>query len=164
MRCTASARCTALPHLEQVVRFALVLLALAASLATGSPLQAQGSAYQIIVHSSNPLSSISRDEASKLFLRKATKWSTGAEVVPVDQPEGSDTRAAFTKAVLKKSVAAVKSYWQQQIFSGRGVPPTEKGTDADVVAFVRANPNAIGYVSSSAPVSGSVKILTVREN
>ena len=116
------------------------------------------------MHASNPIGSITREEASKLFLRKATKWTSGAEVVPVDQPEGSDTRAAFTKAVLKKSVSAVKVYWQQQIFSGRGVPPSEKPTDADVVAFVRANPNAIGYVSSSTPVSGPVKIVSVREN
>ena len=150
--------------MEHVVRFAFVLLALATSLVAGRPLQAQGSGYQVIVHASNPIGSITREEASKLFLRKATKWTSGAEVVPVDQPEGSDTRAAFTKAVLKKSVSAVKVYWQQQIFSGRGVPPSEKPTDADVVAFVRANPNAIGYVSSSTPVSGPVKIVSVREN
>ena len=35
-------------------------------------------------------------------------------------------------------------------------------SDADVIAFVNANPGAIGYVSAAA-ASGSVKVLTVTE-
>ena len=65
--------------------------------------------------------------------------------------------------MLHKSVSAVKSYWQQQIFSGRGVPPTERSTDSEVLAYVRSNPNAIGYVSSAAALGGSVKVVTVRD-
>jgi ABC-type phosphate transport system substrate-binding protein len=117
--------------------------------------------YAVVVSASNPITSISRDQASKLFLKKAATWQDGRDVVPVDQPEGSPVRDAFTKAVLHKSVAAVKSYWQQQIFSGRGVPPTEKSSDGDVLGFVRTTPNAIGYVSASAPVGPGVKVVNV---
>ena len=118
--------------------------------------------FAVVVSASNPITSISRDQASKLFLKKIPTWDNGrGEVAPVDQPEGSAVREAFTKAVLHKSVSAVKSYWQQQIFSGRGVPPTEKPSDSEVLSFVRSNPNAIGYVSASASVGGGVKVVNV---
>ena len=120
--------------------------------------------FVVVVSASNPVSSITRDQASKLFLKKTPTWDNGrGEVVPVDQPEGSAVREAFTKAVLRKSVSAVKSYWQQQIFSGRGVPPTEKASDSEVVSYVRANPNAIGYVSPAAASAGGVKVVNVVE-
>jgi len=46
------------------------------------------------------------------------------------------------------------------IFSGKGIPPPEKPYDADVVAFVRETPGAVGYVSSGADTS-SVKVVAV---
>jgi ABC-type phosphate transport system substrate-binding protein len=149
---------------SKAVAFALTALALATLPAGARRLEAQAPGYVIVVNPANPVASLSRDEASKLFLKKTPRWSTGAEVVPVDLPEGSAVREAFTKSVLKKSVGAVKSYWQQQIFSGRGVPPTEKGSDAEVVSFVRSNPHAIGYVSATTPVGSSVKVVAVRSN
>jgi len=118
--------------------------------------------FVVVVSASNPVSSMTRDQASKLFLKKTPTWDNGrGEVVPVDQPEGSAVRDAFTRAVLRKSVSAVKSYWQQQIFSGRGVPPTERASDGEVVSYVRANPNAIGYVSPAAASAGGVKVVNV---
>lgn len=117
--------------------------------------------YVVVVSASNPVNSLTREQASKLFLKKAATWSDGREVAPVDQPEGSPVREAFTKAVLRKSVSAVKSYWQQQIFSGKAVPPTERSSDGEVLSFVRGNPAAIGYVSPSSPVGAGVKVVQV---
>ena len=58
-------------------------------------------------------------------------------------------------------ISAIESYWRQQIYSGRGVPPPVKATDADVVAFVAANPGGIGYVSAAADTAG-VKVVEIR--
>ena len=52
------------------------------------------------------------------------------------------------------------SFWQQQIFAGKDVPPDTKASDADVIAFVSATPGAIGYVSAGAAVAG-VKVVKV---
>lgn len=114
----------------------------------------------IIVHPSQNISSISRDDIAKLFLKKTTQWSDGTKVEPVDLSEDSNTRALFSEAFLGKKVSAISSYWQQQIFSGRAVPPEVKPTDSDVVSFVKANSHAIGYVSKGTTVEG-VKIVTV---
>lgn len=117
--------------------------------------------YVVIVHPDNPVDSLSKDELSKLFLKRMTKWKTGDAVTPVDQPQASAIRSAFSKSVLGKPVGAVVSYWQQQIFTGRDVPPAEKAGDAAVIAFVRANAGAIGYVSSGSAASG-VRVVPVR--
>jgi ABC-type phosphate transport system substrate-binding protein len=138
------------------------VLICAALLATTAGTEAQQSEFVIIVHAENPLNELSREAASKLFLKKTDNWADGAAVAPVDQTERSATREAFSKAVHKRSVGAIKAFWQQQLFAARGIPPVEKGTDAEVLAFVRANPNAIGYVTAGSTLDAGIK--TVRLN
>jgi hypothetical protein len=55
----------------------------------------------------------------------------------------------------------VKSYWQQLIFSGRGVPPPELDTEEEVIRYVGRHPGALGYVSSYGEVGG-VKVVIVK--
>jgi ABC-type phosphate transport system substrate-binding protein len=116
----------------------------------------------VIVNATNPVTAVTRDELSKVFLKKQPTWDNGKPVTPLDLTEDAGAREAFTKAVHRRSVTAVKSYWEQQIFSGRDVPPTEERTETDVVAAVRANPNAIGYVSAGAAAGAAgVKVIGV---
>ena len=117
--------------------------------------------YKVIVNNANGTSSVAKKDLSQLFMKKTAKWSNGTPVVAVDQTEKSPVREKFTQEVHGKSVAAVKSYWQQQIFSGRDVPPVEKSSDAQVVAFVKQNAGAIGYVGESADTAG-VKVVAVQ--
>lgn len=117
--------------------------------------------YQVVVNNANATEIIYRDVLGKMFLKKIVKWDTGEQIVPVDQPPTSAVRAAFTKTVHAKPLSAIASYWQQQIFAGREVPPAEKAGDAAVVAFVKANPGAIGYVSGNASTAG-VKRVNIR--
>ena len=137
-------------------RIAIALLA-GTMLITGT---AQAAAYKIIVNNSVPVSSLSKKAASDLFLKKTTKWENGSAVMPVDQLDSSTAREGFSKAVHGKTAAAVKSYWNQQIFSGREVPPVEKKSDAEVLAFVRSTAGAIGYVSDGASAEG-VRVVTI---
>lgn len=136
-----------------------ILLALLVSLAWHAAAHAAG--YKIIVNSANGTSPLAKKELSQLFMKKTAKWSDGTAVVAVDQTEKSSVRERFTQEVHGKSVAAVKSYWQQQIFSGRDVPPVEKSSDAQVVAFVKQNAGAIGYVGDSADTAG-VRVVGVQ--
>jgi hypothetical protein len=55
----------------------------------------------------------------------------------------------------------IAEFWRQQIFSGRNVPPVEKASDSEVLEFVRSNPGAIGYVSSSTSPAPDVKVVVV---
>jgi ABC-type phosphate transport system substrate-binding protein len=121
--------------------------------ATARPAAAQG--FVVVVNAAGP-SSLSRDDVSRIFLKKS------GQLTPVDQDKDSPVRGSFSKAMLGRPVTAVLSYWQQQIFSGGDAPPTEKGSDADVLAVVRANPRAIGYVRAGTDLGSGVQAVTVQ--
>jgi ABC-type phosphate transport system substrate-binding protein len=139
------------------IRSIVLALLVAASWHTA----AMAAGYKVIVNNANDVSSLAKKDLVQYFLKKNTKWGNGTPVVAVDQTEKSAARERFTLEVHGKSVSALKSYWQQQIFSGRDVPPVEKSTDAQVVAFVRQNPGAIGYVAEGADTAGT-KVVTVQ--
>jgi ABC-type phosphate transport system substrate-binding protein len=120
---------------------------------------AQGGGYKIVVNPSNPVTSISKDEVARIFLKKTTKFSDGRTASPVDLAVNSSVRESFSKSVLGKPASAVDAYWQQQIFSGRDIPPPQK-SEAAAISFVHANENGIAYVSSSADTSG-LKVINV---
>jgi ABC-type phosphate transport system substrate-binding protein len=111
--------------------------------------------FRIIVHPANASQSVSRDFMADAFLKKVTRWESGETIRPLDQRPGAAVRRAFTDSVLKRTVSAVRSYWQQRIFSGRDVPPPELDSDENVIAYVAQNPGAVGYVSGSAKLGGT---------
>jgi ABC-type phosphate transport system substrate-binding protein len=122
---------------------------------------AQGKGYKVIVNPSNPMSSISRDDLSRILLKKTTKFPDGRSASPVDLPLNSSVREAFSKDVHGKPASAVEAYWQQQIFSGKDVPPAQKN-EAGAVDFVRSTSNGVGYVSSGTDTDGA-KVISVTD-
>jgi len=135
---------------------------LPALLLAAAPARAEETSFRVVVHPTNPAESISRRELSALFLKKVTGWPDGSAVHPVEPQESSVTRAHFLSDVIGKSAFAVKTFWNKRVFAGRDVPPVEKRSDEEVVAFVRATPGAIGYVDASAAVDG-VKVLPIKD-
>jgi ABC-type phosphate transport system substrate-binding protein len=85
----------------------------------------------------------------------------GTSLEPVDQERGSTVRETFSEAIHGRSVNAIKSYWQRQIFSGRETPPPELGSDAEVVNHVNSNAGGIGYVSVGTALNGAVQVQVV---
>lgn len=111
----------------------------------------------VIVNSANPDATITKKIAKKIFMGKMT--STGsAEVIPVDQDEGSAIRDEFYKKAANKKPGKMKSYWSKMIFSGKAVPPEVVGGDAAVIEWVAKHKDAIGYLDSGA-VNDSVKVI-----
>jgi ABC-type phosphate transport system substrate-binding protein len=144
-----------------MIRRTLAAAAALLVLSAARPIRAQSDySFVVVVNTANPTSALPRSAVAQLFLKRAA-WADGQRALPVDQPEESRTRRDFTQLVHRKSVMAIRSYWQQQIFSGREVPPPEKKSDQEVLQFVRTNPNAIGYVSASADLGDGVKILNL---
>src|SRR5689334_4512300 len=131
--------------------------------AAALPAAAQETGLRVIVHAVNPISAVPRGELADIFLEKVAAWTNGQPVVPVDQTEDTEVRKVFCKRVLGRDVPSVKGYWQQAIFAGKKVAPLEKANDAEVAAFVAANPNAIGYVSALAFLPATVKVVRVEE-
>jgi len=137
------------------------LLCLALGFAS-SRLSVAADAFVVIVNTANPAAALKSQEISDIFLKKATAWSDGTKAAPVDLDETSSARDGFSRQVHKKSTAAVKSYWQKMIFSGREVPPPEKVSADEVVAFVRKYPGGIGYVPPGTALGAGIKVVPLK--
>jgi ABC-type phosphate transport system substrate-binding protein len=118
-------------------------------------------AFKVIAHPKNPAASISRDFLRNAFLKKEVAWGNGDTLRPIDLSSKFAVREQFTRDVLKKTPAQLKAYWSQQVFSGKGVPPPEVSSAEDVIAYVLANPGAIGYIPADVDPSGA-KVIEVR--
>jgi len=142
-------------------RLGFLVCLLSCLLGTRPGVRAEATAYRVIVNPKNAQSAVDRRFLAQAFLKRATAWPDGEVIRPVDLPADSGVRRRFTEDVLERTVPAVKSYWQQVIFSGRGVPPPEQDSDEAVIRYVLRNPGAVGYVSAGADVH-AVKVLGVR--
>lgn len=134
-------------------------LALPLLLALVEPAAAQE--FKVIVHPDQAVAGLSIAQASRLFLKKETRWPDGTLVRPVVLAQGR-LRDAFCRRIHGKSGGAVHAYWNQMIFSGQDIPPIEKHTAEEVVQFVRATPGAIGFVAADTPVAG-VRVVVPKE-
>ena len=131
-------------------------------LALGSPRAVAEPSYRVIVNPENPVASISKALLSKILLKTQTSWSNGNRILPVDLKATNRVRDGLSRAVHGRSALVIKNWWNQQIFAGKGVPPPELASDAKVIAYVLANPGAIGYVSADAN-TGDVKVVALTE-
>jgi hypothetical protein len=132
-----------------------IVLALGARIAN-----ADDDAFKIIVHPENPFGYVDRALLRNAFLKKTTAWSNGRAFRPIGVSSKFPARARFVADVLKKTTAQLKSYWNQQIFSGKGIPPPESDSVARVVAYVLANQGAVAFVPAGADV-GKAKIIRI---
>lgn len=145
----------------RLLRIVLTLLILVAPAAGVLAQSRPGARYRVIVNPENPIGDVDRKFLSDVFLKRTTRWNHLELIRPVDLRPDSAVRRGFSEEILRRSVGAVRNYWQQLVFSGRDVPPPELNTDEDVITYVLKFPAAIGYVSPTADLRGA-KALNVR--
>ena len=106
----------------------------------------------VVVNPKNAATRMTSEQIAQFFLGKSTMFT------PVDQTENSAIRAEFYKKVLDKEPSQVKAIWSKLIFTGKGTPPREMSSNAEVKKAIAADPNGIGYIEKSA-VDASVKVV-----
>jgi TonB family protein len=142
-------------------RLAAFVLVSALAVVLAAEVSGQGpSPYTVIVNPANPVAVGSATWVSEFFLKKKVKWDSGEPVEPVDLSGEPGVRDAFSTDIHAKTSANVRSYWNQEVFSGRATPPLELPSSAAVVDYVRSHPNAIGYVAATTSLDG-VKQLSI---
>ncbi len=112
----------------------------------------------VIVNPKNGSAALTADQVANIYLGKSNALPGGGTAAPVDLSEGSATRDAFYSKVTGRQAAQVKAAWSRLVFSGKGTPPKELASAAEVKKFVAGNPDAIGYIEKSA-VDASVKVV-----
>lgn len=135
----------------KLARFALPLFLMSL------PLSAQ---TVVIISMKNPISKLTKEQVSQIFLGQARTFYTGGQAEPLDLPESSDLRKDFYDKTLGKNPAQMKAHWSKLSFSGQGQPPKAL-SPADLVKLVAENPKYIGYVDAAAVTSGVKVVLTL---
>jgi len=115
----------------------------------------------VIVSTKNPVTKLTTEMVSQIFLGQSTTFYTGWKAEPLDLAEGSPARNEFYAKFLGKSAAQVKAHWSKQSFSGKGSAPAVVSSDADLIKKVAENPKYIAYVDK-ASVDAGVKVITIQ--
>jgi ABC-type phosphate transport system substrate-binding protein len=99
-----------------------------------------------VVSAKSPVTALSKVQIVDIFMGNTGSLPYGVQLVPIDQPEGSAVRDKFYAKLASKSAAQMKAHWSKIIFTGRGQPPQEAQSGAQVRELVANNPDAIGYI------------------
>lgn len=88
---------------------------------------------------------LSREQAEKLYLGRATTLSDGTPVKLVDLPNGA-TRDDFYLKLTNKNPAQIVAYRSRLVFNGRATPPIEADNLGEARQWLTDTPNLIGYL------------------
>ncbi|MGI5310728.1 phosphate ABC transporter substrate-binding protein [Rheinheimera sp. WS51] len=126
----------------------LAIMALVSAMAFSPVTNAE---IAVIVNPANS-SALTSDELTRLYTGRSSAFTA------INLVESSPLRSEFDEKGVGRSSAQLKSHWAKLVFTGKGTPPTELETQADVIDYVSKNINAIGYVDS-ANVTDAVKVI-----
>ena len=118
------------------------LFLLAASISLAIPTACN--ALEVISH--DPVSFTSEDVRDAFLGEKLLVGHL--KLVPVDNTSLQDE---FLAKALQTDHQKYYARWSRKIYREGLTLPVAKGTDAEVLAFVKATPGAIGYVSKAPP-------------
>ena len=121
--------------------FKLLSLALALS---SAPVFADG----IIIIGHQGMPRLDAVTIQKLFTGRMIEVE-GQLITAVNASTGSQARNQFLDSFLAQDEEKYTAYWTVRRFIGKGAPPRELQSSADVVNFVQSHPGGIGYIPSS---------------
>jgi ABC-type phosphate transport system substrate-binding protein len=99
-------------------------------------------AGEVIAH---PSVNLDADEIREVFLGEK-QFAGSLKLVPIDN---SGAQAEFLNKVLQTDARTYAARWTKKSFREGLAAPDVRGSDAEIAAFVRATPGAIGYVTGT---------------
>lgn len=122
------------------------------------PSPAQG--IVIVVNKENPISHLSKEDLRRIYLGDYTTWTDGSSVRIVDWKTDTDTRNRFYSVVMKTSPAIVKRKWLEKVIIGSIQPPVLIFGESELMEYVAAHKDAIGYIGAES-VNAGLKVILI---
>lgn len=91
--------------------------------------------------------------AQRLYTGRAVEVG-GVVVTVVNAVSGSPLRERFLSQVMQQDEARYVAYWTVRKHIGKGTPPRELKTAAEVIDFVQTTPGGLGYVAAGELLPG----------
>ena len=105
---------------------------------------AHANAAVLVIGHAN-LSKLDASTVQKIFTGKAIEVG-GVTVTAVNSHPGSSLRNHFLQTYLNQDEEKYTAYWTVRRYIGKGAPPKELSSSAEVINFVQSTPGAIGYI------------------
>lgn len=81
------------------------------------------------------------DQVRRLYLGQDSDY------LAVNLPEGHPTREQFEASIMRRTASQLREHWQRMTEMGRGLEPNVFTSDAEVLEFIQAHGQGVGYVS-----------------
>jgi hypothetical protein len=109
-------------------------------------------AGEVVAH---PSVNLDAEEIRDLYLGEK-QFVGPIKLVPVDN---SAVQQEFLSKVLQTDSRTYTARWTKKSFREGLIAPDVKGSDAEVAAFVRSTPGAVGYVVGPVGAASGIKVL-----
>ena len=114
----------------------------------------------LVVNKEVEENTLSKEEIKQIFLRNKTRWKNEGLIEFVIQDEGT-THKEFLKTYVGRSSKQYIMTMRQLVFLGKGDFPKKFQTDRELIEYIAANKNTIGYVEND-NVNDTVKKILVK--
>ncbi|MBS0445729.1 MAG: hypothetical protein JSR59_07245 [Proteobacteria bacterium] len=122
------------------------VLRMAAAVATACALGLAQAADDLVVVAHPSVPKLDLQTLQRLYTGRVIEVG-GVNVVPANAAPGSGMRQRFLELVVQQDDDHYRAYWTVRRHVGKGVPPREFRTGAEMLEFVQSTPGALGYVS-----------------
>jgi ABC-type phosphate transport system substrate-binding protein len=126
-------------------RRALLTLGAASLLAVTTPVLADDG---VAVIANAPLRGIDAEALKRIYNGRMVELD-GQPLRPTHLGAGAPLRRRFLAAVLQQSDEDHIAYWTVRRYIGKGAPPREIASTAELIAYVQRTPGAIGYIDAA---------------
>lgn len=123
-----------------------LLLCLAA--ACGALPVAAARAGEVVLIGHPQVPGLDRVTIERIYTGKVVEVG-GVRVEHLDLPPDNPLRTRFLGRWLGSDEERYTAYWTVRRYVGKGAPPPEAATAADVIRIVGSRPGAIGYIDSN---------------
>lgn len=124
-----------------ILRFVITLLLLAGGISRGAD-----EGYVVIAHPG--IARVDAATLQRLYTGRAIEVA-GVPVTVVNLAGGNPLRERFLSQVVHLDNDRYVAYWTVRRHVGKGVPPRDLKSSAEVIDFVSSTPGAVGYVPAT---------------
>src|SRR5664279_997754 len=128
------------------MKTALRILLCALVVATAPAVAQDSGAIVVIAHPN--VGRVDAATVQRLYAGRAIEVG-GNPVVVVNLPPGNAVRERFMTQVLVQDDEKYVAYWTVRRHIGKGIPPRELKSAAEVMDFVQNTPGGLGYIAAS---------------
>lgn len=109
---------------------------------------APAQAGEIVVIGNSNVPKMDAATVQKIYTGKFISVS-GVNVTPVGVKPGATARNRFLQEFLNQDEEKYTAYWTVRRYIGKGAPPAELASAADVISYVQTTPGAVGYIDEA---------------